>query len=1155
MKKAVLFISPHFNKYGAKIYLIMRLGTFFILAAALQVSAKSYSQEKVTVHFEKTLLNKALKEVEKKSSFRFVYSNRLLNGQSEVTIQANNIPVEDLVRKLLQNTGLTFKVMDNHLVVLAKEDEVIQDIIVKGKVTDKSNGQPLPGVSIQVKGSSAGISTDSNGNYSLDVPVHTTLIFSFVGYDQVEVPVNGQKEINVSLQASTTGLNEVVVVGYGTQKKIDVTGAVDQISGKKLAERPIANIFQGLQGVSPGLNITYMGGQPGQTPTINVRGFASINDASGSPLVIIDGIPSTTDDLLRINPSDIGSITVLRDAASAAIYGARAAYGVLMVTTKQGGSGGRQSISYSNYAALSKPTVLPQPVTDPYIYLKVLDEATGNTPWHYRTFTPWQYEWAKQRSDNPLSALEVKENPDNPTKWAYMGNNDWNDYFFSKTSPSQYHSISFSGSSTDAKKMPVGYLLSADYTEENGLNKLAKDDWNRYGLRGRFNFNPLPWLKLDNNINVYQLKRDAPSTKITDIYYLQSIEVAKNPDGTWANTDAGILGAQLTSGGRNQQTRFGFQNVARAVASFFNNDLQITGDISVKRELWKYHTESLPYSIGYGPNDIRIQNPSGSITETNGIINQDVVDLFANYNKTFGDHAITLLAGYNEESYTWSPVTASKTQLISGSVPYIGLTTGDATVNNSSQGGYYAYAIRSYFGRLNYTYKSRYVIEANGRYDGSSRFPLSNRWGLFPSISGAWIASKEAFLSFLDPAISTVKFRASYGSLGNQSVAYFGYIQTLPVSQSSYLINGNSQTVLGAAPNLSVDPNNYTWEKVHTTNVGTDIGFMQDKIFASFDYYIRNTDGMLAPAQELPAVLGTSAPKQNSANLSTKGWEFSLNYRNMFSVASSPFSLNAKFILSDSKTKITKYNNALQTFSAAFRPGEEIGEIWGLTNDGYFQNADEIGKLDQSEIIPWGALDILAGWPKYKDLDGNGKIELGPSAKDPKDLSVIGNSSPRYRFGFNLDAAWKGIDFSIFLQGIAKMDFYPHHYLFWGPYQQPYANVYPWNLDYYRATSQTPAEKAANSRAYNNAGLADANTNSYFPVLQSWLADNNYGTGLDIPQTKYLLNASYLRIKNITLGYSLPPSAIQRFGIKRLRFFLSGENIFEFSTIKKYLDP
>jgi TonB-linked SusC/RagA family outer membrane protein len=1038
-----------------------------------------------------------------------------------------------------------------------------QEASIRG-IVQNEKGDGMAAVSVELKNDSlhykAQVVTDDKGAFAFaSVLPHVNYILSFssVGYEK-QVHKNymlqpGEKaSVIINLQLTSADLQQVVVLGYGSSRKINVTGAVDQISGKRLAERPLANVFQGLQGVSPGLNITYGGGQPGQAPTINVRGVTSLN--GGGPLIVIDGIAAVTDDLMRLNPSDIASITVLRDAASAAIYGARASYGVLLVTTKEGVTGGRQAISYSNYFSWSKRTILPEAVTDPYIFSRVLETSTDNTPWDYVNFSDEYYKWAKQRSDDP-SVEDVRKDPSDPTKWAYMGSNNWNDYFFSKTSFSQYHTISLSGSSESGRKLPISYLLSADFTTENGLNKITTDDWKRYGLRGKINLSPFPWLKVDNNISVYELKRDAPTYAITDVYYLQPTNVAKNPDGTWGNNAAGRLAAQLTSGGRNQQTRFGFQNIVRAVASFLNNDLQITADASVKRELWKYHTENLPYLVGYGPNDVRQENSIGSIAETNGTIKQDIFDVYVNYGKTFGDHAFKLLAGYNQESYEWSPVTVSKTQVISASVPYIGLTTGDATVNTTDQGGYYSYGIRSWFGRVNYTFKDRYILEGNGRYDGSSRFPSNNRWGLFPSVSGAWIVSREAFFDKLAPVFSTFKLRASYGDLGNQSVSYYGYVQTLPSKLSTYLINGSRQTVLGTAPPLKVDPTNYTWEKVTTSNIGTEIGLFNDKLVTSFDYYVRNTHGMLAPSQELPAVLGSAAPQQNAADLSTRGWELSMTYHNTFSVASSPLSFNARFILSDSKSRITKYNNALETFSASYRPGQQMGEIWGLTNDGYFKNKGEIDKLDESSIVPWGALEIVEGWPKYKDLDGNGKIEQGPSAKDPKDLRVIGNSSPRYRFGFTVDMNWNNIDLSFFLQGVAKQDYYPRHYLYWGPYQQPYANVYPWNLDFYRATADNDAQRAMHSASYIKAGLADANTNPNFPVLQSWMADNNYHTGLDIAQTKYLLNAAYLRIKNVTVGYTLPGSFIKRFGFKKLRVFFSGENLFEFSAIKKYLDP
>ncbi|MDH7464205.1 SusC/RagA family TonB-linked outer membrane protein [Chitinophagaceae bacterium 26-R-25] len=1037
--------------------------------------------------------------------------------------------------------------------------------LIRGLVQSE-NGDGIPSVSVQVKSDSLKFKqeaqTNTKGEFSfanLLPQVGYELIFSSVGYKKETVKnyvlkPGERASLVITLKPNASGMSEVVVVGYGTAKKINVTGAVDQISGKRLVDRPIANIFQGLQGVSPGLNITYAGGQPGQTPKLNIRGLASINNNDGAPLVIIDGIAGTTDDLLRISPNDVASITVLRDAASAAIYGARASYGVILINTKEGSQMGKQNVSYNNYFAWSKRTILPTAVTDPYIYSRVLETSTDNTPWDYVNFSDEYYKWAKERSDDP-SVEDVRVDPSDPTKWAYMGSNDWNNYFFNKSSFSQYHTLSFSGTAENAKKLPVNYMLSADYTDENGLNKIAKDDWNRYGLRGRLNFMPLSWLKVDNNMNVYQMLRDAPTYNVTDVYYLQPTNVAKNPDGSWGNNGAGRLASQLTDGGRNQQTRFGFQDIIKGTATFLKGDLQITGDASIKRELWKYHIENLPYKIGYGPGDIRQENNIGSITETNGTIKQDVFDLFATYGKKLGDHSFKVLAGYNQESYEWSPVTAKGVQIISASVPYITFTTGTPTISAKDYGGYGSYAIRSLFGRINYTYKDRYILEGNGRYDGSSRFPSVKRFGLFPSISAAWIVSKEKFFNGLDPVFSTLKLRASYGSLGNQNVGYYDYIQTLPIRQSSNLIDGSTRTVLGKAPPLSVDPNNYTWEKVTTANVGTDMGFFNDKIQAGFDYYVRNTTGMLAPSQELPGVLGTTAPQQNSADLSTRGWELSLGYHNVFSLAYKPFNFNTKLILSDSKSKITKYNNAQGTFSAPYRPGQEWGEIWGLTNDGMFKSKDEITKLDETSIVPWGALSIVEGWPKYKDLDGNGKIEVGPSTKDPKDLKVIGNSQPRYRVGFNLDMSWNNIDLSIFLQGVLKQDYYPRHYLFWGPYQQPYANVYPWNLDFYRATAETDAQRAMDSKSYIAAGLADANTNSYFPVLQSWLADNNYGSGLDIAQTKYMLNASYIRLKNLTLGYTLPASLVKKTGLKRLRVFFSGENLYEISAIKKYLDP
>ncbi|MGV3560980.1 SusC/RagA family TonB-linked outer membrane protein [Larkinella arboricola] len=1041
------------------------------------------------------------------------------------------------------------------VVFTARIASFAQGVTVSGLITGGTASEPLPGVNVVIKGTQKGATTDGSGRYSItNVPPKAVLVASFIGYVTTEEPLNGRNTVNLNLTLDAANLQEVVVVGYGTQKKINITGAVDQIAGKDLEARPIANVMQGLQGVSPGLNITYQGGQPGTVPNINIRGFTSIN--GGGPLIVIDGIPSSNnEDLLRLNPSDIASFSVLRDAATASIYGARAAFGVVLITTKQGGQG-RQSIIYNNYFSWGRPTVLPQPVTDPYIYSRVLETSTDNTPWDYVNYSDEHYRWAKERSENP-TIEDVRLNPADPTKWAYLGSNNWYDYFFNKSSLSQNHSVSFNGSAT-ANNMPIGYYVSADYTKENGLNKIADDFWNRYSLRARVNFSPLKWLKIDNNLTIYQTKRASPSVNITDIYYLQPTDVAVNPDGSWANTGAGRLAARLTDGGNNQEDMFGFQNISRMVATFLNGDLQVTGDASFKREQWKYHRDYRKFSIGFGPGDIRQEGTgsyaNGAVIERNGTLTNTVYNLYANYSKTLGKHTITALAGYNQEGYVYSTVESEKNVLISSSLPHIGLTTGDAFIRPS----YNSYATRSLFGRLNYTLKERYILEANGRYDGSSRFPSNNRWGFFPSISAAWVASAEPFLNGMLPYVPTLKLRASYGDLGNQSVGYFNYLQTLPTALSSYLINGSQQTVITGAPSLRIDPRNYTWERVSTMNFGADVGLFKEKVLISFDYYIRNTRGMLTAGQELPGVLGTSVPSQNAADLRTNGWELTLNYRDSYVVGAKPLTLDAKFILSDSRSVITKFRNDQQLFST-YREGQQLGEIWGLVNDGMFANEDEIKKLDQSAIVPWGALSVVPGWPRYKDLNGDGKIEKGFSQKDPKDLQVIGNTTARYRLGLNLSASWNGFDATVFLQGVGKADYYPQHYLFWGPYQQPYANIYPWNLDFYRGTSEPEADRAKHSASYIQAGLADANTDAEYPVLQSWLADNNYqgggAAGLDIPQTRYLLSAAYVRVKNVTIGYTLPAVLTRRIKVNRVRVFASGENLFEFSKLKKYVDP
>ncbi len=1044
-----------------------------------------------------------------------------------------NLPTsKSFAKKWLRIMALTVVGMVSCQLLLA------QSVQVSGQIKDET-GATLPGVSVLEKGTTTGTVTDLDGMFKFNVSSSDAVLsFSYVGYLTQEIPLSGRSTIDVVLQENVETLDELVVVGYGVQKKVNLSGAVENVDLKKLENRPTANISQGLQGTVAGLNVNFSNGAPGGNASINIRGYTSVN--GGKPLIIIDGVPSSEADLTRLNPDDVASMSVLKDASSAAIYGARAAFGVLMITTK---TGGENKITYSNNFIWGKPTVTPDPITDPYIFSRLLEISTNNTPWDYVNYSDETYAWAKARSDDP-TVPNVRLDPLNPTRWQYMGNNNWNDYFFNKNTFSQNQNVSLSGG-----KDIVNYYVSGNFTKENGLNRLAEDSWKRNALRTRLQLTPYKWLKVENNTFITSADRLQPTYGITNVYNLRPTDVVKNPDGSWANTSAGIAAARMTDGGKTNFNTTGITTTNKVDLILLEEALKITGEATFKKEHTKSHWDGTKYKIGYGPNDIRESSSSDYAYESMTINKYNVFNFYATYNKEFGKHNFTVIGGYNQEENKYETFWANREELISSSLPNIQLATGEQTVSWD----YSDWAVRGAFGRLNYIFDEKYIVEFNGRYDGSSRFPKNNRFGFFPSVSAAWIATNESFMQPITGVMNHLKLRASRGSLGNQNVSNYGYISSMNTGQSGYLIGGEYPKT-AYAPGLDVDPNNYTWERVVTTNLGADFGFFQNSLRASFDYFTRNTLGMLTPSQELPAVLGTSVPRTNAADLQTKGWELTVSYENEIEVGGSPLEHSFSVLFADNQTTITRYENDGELFSQ-WRQGAKVGEIWGLKSDGLFQTQEEIDNLDQTDIIPWGALSIVPGWPKFKDLDNDGKITRGQSAADPKDYALIGNSRPRYQIGFNMSLRWRGFDFKGFLQGIGKRDYYPTHYLFWGPYQQPYANTYPHLLDFYRGSDDSEELMAQHSQSYIDAGLAHANTDASYPVLQSWLADRNYGSGLAIPNTQYMQSAAYLRVKNITLGYSFNESLLERIGVSTLRVFVTGENLYEWSSIKKHIDP
>ena len=1016
---------------------------------------------------------------------------------------------------------------------------------VSGTVSDET-GQPMPGVSVLVKGTTQGTITNLEGKYTINnLPDDAVLEFSFVGMLSQDVIVSGQTTINVTLIFDAVGLDEVVVVGYGVQKKVNLSGAVDAINAEVLENRPLVNVAQGLQGVSPNLNIDFISGEPGQAAAINIRGVTSIN--GGDPLILIDGVPSSSVELLNLNPLDVEDITVLKDASSAAIYGARAAFGVVLITTKKGQSG-RLNITYRNNFSWSTPTLIQPVVTDPYIYMRLDQVSVNNTPWQVERFTDEAFAYAKERSDNPDGTEAVRVNPRNPSQWEYFGNKNWAEELYGGYSNSQTQNIQIDGGTEK-----VRYYLSGSYDNEDGILKIAEERFKRYNLRTKIDYTPFEWLTFGSNVLMTDTERIMPSYFRTGLMFKEQtwfpvIDVPVNPDGTWSNTNIGREYARMKEGGTSNKSRFTSQSTFTGEARFFDNALRLNADFTFRSGQENLDSYRLKYQLGYGPDDIR-EAGNQVAQRANTIENYTTLNIYSTYNNTFGNHNVTALVGFNQEHSRSDYFFAERKDFFSGSLPSIALAYGDVSVNENIR----EWATRGLFYRLNYNYRERYIVEFNGRYDGSSRFPSDNRWGFFPSASAAWNVHKENFMNSFNNTISNLKLRASYGSLGNQNVSAYGYIPTMDAVRSKYIIGSELPLMMTIPPLVSA---NYSWETMKTANFGVDLGLLKNKIFVVFDIYQRETLGMLTLGKDLPDVLGTVEPKENAADLQTNGWELAVSYKENMNLAGKPLNMNIRLILSDSRAWITNFDNPNYNINQYYN-GMEFGEIWGFEDDGFFQSNEEAQAFNQRNYAAWGSMPFVEGTIKWVDQDGNGIIEKGFTLDDPKDGKIIGNTSPRYRFGANLNFNWNGFDLSAFFQGIGKKDYYPTRRAYWGKYSDLAFEILPHMFDFYRAEDDTEVERALHSQAYINAGLADANLDAFLPVLQAWNtlgANYRYGQGLGVPTPRYLFNAAYIRLKNLTIGYTIPMSSLEKLKIQKIRLYVSGENIATWSPIS-FMDP
>jgi TonB-linked SusC/RagA family outer membrane protein len=1045
-------------------------------------------------------------------------------------------PIPQLIVAVFMTGSLQAVASVDHVHLHSASAVAGQQLAVKGRVVDK-NG-PLPGVTVRVKGGSAYAISDHNGDYSISAPgAGATLVFSYSGYATQELILKDQTVLNVTLVEQNNDLNEVVVVGYGTQKKVNLTGAVDQVGSEVFEDRPLNSTTKGLQGAIPNLNIRITDGKPTRGATYNVRGTTSIG-AGGSALILVDGVPGDPD---LVNPNDIQSVTVLKDAASAAIYGSRGAFGVVLITTKQP-SKDRVAVNFSSSYSLNERTIKEDMVTDGYQWGKTFNDAFNSwndysaDPQKANSVFPWSQQYLEELKNRSLSGNLPSTDIDPATgKYVYYGSTDWLGELYADRTPSMDQQVSVSGSSGK-----TDFYLSGRYNNQGGIFRYNPDKFNQYNLRAKGGIQATKWLRIENDItynerDYYTPILNHPSNtpvwrRISDEAF--PVAMLRNPDGTLTENASIVFGSFISGNNYSDEAKKQTRNTTRLQSSFLEDKLKINGDFTFDKTSFNrnYLYTPVPYSNAPG---VFLQRGLSKLNNRTEDASYTALNAYGQYTDHFGDHNFSVLLGYNYERSKLSTRVIERDNLINPLLPDFSLIDGQ---NIILTGGGNEWLTAGAFFRATYNYKSKYLLEVNGRYDGSSKFPRSQQFGFFPSVSAGWNISEEAFWkNGLSNAINNFKLRGSYGSLGNGNIDPYQFLETMSVSRSALMLGG-------LRPNYTQSPNvvpdGLTWERATTVNLGVDLGFFNNRLSGTFDWYQRNTTNMFTEALPLPATFGATVPKGNYADLKTTGWELSVSWQDQIRTAK-PIGYSFRFTLADSKSVIEDYNNPLNLVTNYYK-GMNVGEIWGYVNDGYFKDQQDIdAHADQSLIRVSAANKILPGDIKFKDLNGDGVINQGTNTLDnPGDQQVIGNTSLRYQFGLNANFTWNNFSLGAFFQGVGKRDWMPEadNSLFWGAYNRPYS----WHPQY----------------VVDNM-WSESNPDAYFPRLRGYTALNS-NAELTFNQSKYLQNAGYIRLKNLTVGYNLPAAWVNKVHVSSLRVYFTGQNLWTWSPMSEHnpnMDP
>lgn len=1060
------------------------------------------------------------------ANLRSIYKNRIVRFSCGACLSLLTI----CIKSNAGNPESTMFHAENHSAVQMQQNK----IEVKGRVSD-AKGIPIVGAFVIEKGTQNGAMTNDHGLFSLNVSPNATLEISNLGYKASDVAINGRSDLSIILEEDLELLNEVVVVGYAIQKKVNLSGSVASVDTRKLENRALTNVGSALQGTVANLNIDPNSGDPNDLPSFNIRGYTSIN--GGSPMIVIDGVTSDATQFNHLNPNDIENISILKDAASAAIYGSRAAFGVILVTTKKGNSE-KVTVDYNNNFTWRGLTVKPTYVDDAYIFFTDKNRAsTGN---------PNSGSWPTEMLD-AIKAWQA--DPENNTDHYSMWGENFYFYFFNPADAyvkdgafSMNHNINISG-----KNDKVNYYISGNYNDEDGLLKYGRNDYKQYNVRTKVDIKVTPWWKIGSNSSM--VKADYKTTT----WYLEHHDVSR---GGWGDNNVmeSVLSAtpfgpkcygedgyvydfattigRLELGGDADKEDITFNQLLTTRIDLIKDVLFLNGQYNYSYQKVTTDLVNTPFigSGGDATTDTWINGEPSYAEARNGRVKHTNIDAYGTFHKIFEKkHDVTGILGFNQEYYRYNQQNVKREHLISTSIPSINLAYGTTTPYEYTED----WALRGFYGRLGYIYDEKYIAEFNFRNDKTSRFPHNSRSVFSPSGSLAWIISKENFFKPLTSVFDLFKVRVSYGKLGNQDVSAYSYIATMGAGTYDYLINGERPKYVSAPGLVS---GNLTWEKVYTADLGLDLEMLNHRLNFTGDIYRRDTKDMLtSQGRDLPSVLGTSVPQENAANLKTLGWDFSIGWRDRFIIAGKPFDYDINLNMSDSHAEITKVVNTSGSLYSYYK-GMELGEIWGLKTEGIFATDEEATNwADQTEILYQPTkFPSRAGTLKFQDRNNDHKITRGAwTVSDHGDYYKIGNSSIRYRFGLTLGAQWNGFDLNAFFNGVLKHQYAPpHHDLFFFGYYS-----LPWQMEPKFTYTERWTEE-------------NQDTNKYFPRLEQGNAHSEYKE-LGIPQTRYLQNAAYIRLKNLTLGYTLPSSLLKKTPISKIRIYYSGENLFVLSGLHK----